>query len=216
MAITADQVAGFFKRNWKPIAVGAAVLVALTVAKVNMDVTNEGNRIEAQLTAKFSANQTVLSSCVVQVEQAADIAVRNDESVRAALVDTVQALSPQTQEASSGKLFSALKLAYPDTSNITALYDQVMSVATGCRADFAEAQAALLDRIRHFDAWREGSQRVRWFGSEFPDANLKAVVGKRTVTGVDALDKMRSVIVDSRTLDAYSTGELGDTSVFGG
>lgn len=197
------------------IIVAAAAVVALLLAAAilfftNQSVINEGNKKQADVSASYSNAAVYLSNCVVKTKQTAGLLKSQTAGIDQIITNGVAARYGEGNTMDSAKLFSAIQEAYPDKSAeaLSKTYNSALQIITGCQDDFANKQTVVLDKVRMFDSWLNGSTKVRYFGgSGFPNENLRVSLPGLNLTGLAALDKIRMPIVDNETSETYQTGE---------
>jgi len=198
------------------LIVGGVVLGVLILGLIinwawGNSVTNAGNKKEATLSSAYPDAQNTLSDCEVKTTQAANVVGAQSAAVKGILVDAVKGRydQPSSPQVDSGKLFSAIAEAYPDLTQVSQAYRDMLTVVTGCRTDFRGAQSKLLDQLRDFEAWRNGSWGARHYGKNFPNNNLVARVGNDVpLRGQSAEDKMYQIVLTSSAVKEYQTGQL--------
>lgn len=189
------------------IAVFALVLVLVT----KNNIVNTGNTKEVALNAQYVDNQNYLSDCIVRIRESAGVAKGQRDALDEIITDAVKGRYDQGSSAQVGQgaLFSAITEAYPDLSALSGTFDKVLVVVNGCRTDYRGKQTQLLSMLKDFDTWRIGSWTVRTFGgSNFPDENLQAQIGKNITTGKEALIQMKTIVLVKDASGAYETGTL--------
>jgi hypothetical protein len=196
---------------------GVAAIIAITLFAVNNGVTNKGNVKQTALNAQYEKNINYLSDCIVRIREAAGITQGQTEALDQIITNAVKGRYEEGSSAQvgGGQLFSAITEAYPDLSGLSASFDRVLTIATGCRFDYRDEQTSLQSRIADFDSWRLGSWVARTFGGEYPTDNLIARKGDDVLTGDQALVQMRNVVVVGDASKAYETGELKAEDPFG-
>lgn len=97
-----------------------------------------------------------------------------------------------------------------DLTGLTDQYGVILDTISAGREAYKNDQDRLLDMLRSYDAWRNRGiiSSVLINLSGFPSGNLRAQVGETSVTGQAALDKMYQIVLTSKAVDAYKTGEL--------
>lgn len=199
------------RKYWFIAAALAVVLVFLFVWwLIGNGVTNSGNKQEQALNAQYNVNIGDLSTCIQKIEETAGVAKGQAAAVDGILLDAVKGrydTPGSTAHVGGGKFFSAISEAYPDLTQVSATYQQVLTIINGCRSDYQGDQAKLQDEIASFEKWRTGSWTVRHFGGGFPNANLIARKGNTVLHGRAALDQMRVMVVLAEANTDYNTGQ---------
>lgn len=203
-----------FITKHRGLVIGAGVLVIVVLIFVIWPLTalsstkSQGVDKETQLTAQYQDNQNTLSAYIAGFYEQTGVAKVKADKLNAILLDAVKGrydgkLAPGT----GGAFFSAITEAYPDLSGLN-IYDKIVDYVQAGRANYKNVQTALLDQIRGYDNWRKGGlihpMWVRFAG--FPSSNLEAKVGDTTVTGSEALRKMKQLVLVGQATAAYQTG----------
>lgn len=212
--------------NKKVVGYGAAITLAATLVfgsiwaiATNNDVTNSGFTAESGLNGEYLDAQNYLSDCIVKIKETANVAKAQADRFEEAMVETMKGkfggvtddknASSASPAIGGGKLFSAIVEAYPDLSGLNAAFERVYNTIIDCRTDFRSKQSKLIDRLQTYDAWRTGTWKVRFFGDgEFPSQNLVARIGTDVKRGLDAHDRMWTIVLTKEAKDAYKKGEL--------
>lgn len=194
------------------VLVGVLALVFFVI--IPNSVTNEGNKQESNISAVYAKGANTLSECTVKTKQAANVAAAHtdalDKVIRAAVAGDVGTDGHVTQKSLNDPsnrqgFYAALVQAYPDTKDLSATFNNVLAIVTGCQHDFKTAQDEVLDRVRAFKSWLTGSWTVRTYGGNFPDDNLELnLPGQAPITGKAALIKVSTPILSSEAAGAYS------------
>lgn len=202
-----------FPRWMVGVAAAAAAAIILIAVPVN-GVTNKGNQLEIGLNKQFVSNQEILSTCIVNSQQAAQVATAQGTMTNKILTDVINARGPQQADVTEGKLFSAIAEAYPDPQ-VAGIYQDVMAIVTGCRTRYSGYQQQLLGKLGTYDKWRKGSLVVRTFGSEYPTDLLVARIGDtKPAKGEDALEVMYRIVQVQESLAGYTTGTIPVPQMF--
>lgn len=183
--------------------------------------TSTGNDKEATLSSVYSDGANYFSSCIVQTNQAANVATANadafDKVIKDAMGGTGEAgqFNLSTPSGQAG-FFPLLVKAYPAMEGQTDLYKKVLDVMVSCQTEFSKKQSNILDRVRDFNKWRTNFWTSKLGGGSFPNENLYiGVSGVPRSTGMAALTTMESPIVTSDTANAYKSGTYTPTNPFG-
>lgn len=193
------------------IALAVVAMVVVTGVVINISVTNTGNKTEAALNSQYVDNQNVLSDCLVQIQETANITSEQSEQFQQAMQDAVMGRYDTSSGAMPAEdaMFAAIVESYPDLSSLSEAYERVHTTAVGCRSDYRDIQSKLLDMLGQYDAWRTGSWTVRTFaGDEFPSNNLVARIGDTRSYGQEALDQMWTIVLVSEAAEATESGTL--------
>lgn len=199
------------------VGAAAAVLVAIVIIVVlimSNGVTNKGNQLEIELNRQFVSNQEILSTCIVNSQQAAQVAAAQGTMTDKILTDVINARGPQQAGVTEGKLFSAITEAYPQPE-VAGIYQDVLAIVTGCRTRYSGYQQQLLGKLGTYDKWRKGSLVVRTFGGEYPTDLLVARIGDtKPAKGEDALEVMYRIVQVQESLAGYTTGTIPVPQLF--
>jgi len=203
-------------KKWlMPIILGAfaliAVIVAVSLFATYQNVKSEGIRRESELSALYLNGENKLSTCVVQTTNSVGLANAQTES----LVKVFTTAIGERNQSNDQAVFTALKEAYPDTAGLDKTYQNVLSTINGCRDDYAGAQTRVLQSVKDFKSWKDGSFTTRLFAQSFPDEHLEITIGGTTLTGTEALKKVGTPIVDTVTEQTYQEGTFEATDPFG-
>jgi hypothetical protein len=216
---------GLPRSVWIALCTGLAVVTVLAVLTLTVfipqSVTSAGNQQEATLNSWYNQAVTALHNCTIKTARAAKVIGTQTEAVDKVLKDAVAGrYGTQGNNLDQGKMFSALKEAYPDgaLAGLNKSFQDVLAVMLGCQDDFTSSQNQVQKRIATFDAWRTGSWRARSFGGgKFPNNNLRVnIAGVPQVSGQAAFDLMSRPIIDSDTSSAVNNGvdNSGKTNPF--
>lgn len=196
------------------VAVGLFFMAVGGYAKMN-GIRGQGVDRETALTAQYLSNQNELSTFISTFYEQVGIADRSTEQLNTVLTDAVKGRYDDTglQAGLPGQgnaLISAMIEAYPDLTGLTDQYGVILDTISAGREAYKNDQDRLLDMLRSYDAWRNRGiiSSVLINLSGFPSGNLRARVGETSVTGQAALDKMYQIVLTSKAVDAYETGEL--------
>jgi hypothetical protein len=205
------------KKFWWAIVAAVIVLVVLICLVVANGVTNQGNKKQQDLIVFYNDTSNVLSDCLVKTKSAVGLANAQTDALDKVITDAVKGryTDGSSAQVGRGQLFSALSEAYPDTSALSATFDKVLIVITGCRSNFKDSQSALQRELARFNKWRSGSFTVRKFGgSNYPNDELKIKAGGTFVKGELALDQMGEMVLVADAETARDTGVLQNDNPF--
>lgn len=216
----------FFEKN-KVLVIIGGIVVAVVVLYfafsflMHNSVTNAGNKWQQDLVFDLKQADNKLSDCFVKTKQSVGAAQANAGKVNEIVTNAVSGRYDNGgAQVDNGKLFSAVAEAYPDTSNVSNIYKEVLIVINGCRSDFSDAQAKLSADVAGFNTWRTGTWKVRTFGGDnYPTSDLSVKTfgseGKQvTLIGKEALDKMETLLLTQETSAARGTGTVENTDPF--
>lgn len=208
---------GALGSNKKLLGLIAGGIVVLWVIVANINITNQGNRRENALNAQYVSNQNVLSDCIVKIRETANVTQAQADEFEAIMVEVIKGRyeGETSAQPGSGALFSAITEDYPDLSGLNEAFERVYTVIVGCRTDYRLEQDRLLDMLREFDDWRNGSQTARWFAKKYPSDNLVARVGTGSDRGLAAYDRMYTIVQVQDSIESYETGVLEPENPFG-
>lgn len=205
-----------FATAWKAV-VGMVVIVTLVIGGVMFAMYNNARNgviaRESALSAQYLDNQNQLSAYINTVKESMGVANTATEAVDTIIGNAIK--GRYADESSAGgtveanTMVQAVFEAYPDLQGVTINYGNVQNAIIGGREAFKNHQAKLLDMIREYDTWRKSgiihSMIVSWVGA--PTDDLVAVVGEKRLTGSEALEEMRSVVLSLDAQNAFATGE---------
>lgn len=185
------------------------VVIAVSIFGYVNSVRNEGIRQEAALVAQYQDNQNELSTYILQFNESLGIADRSSERLNTILSEAIKGRYDGNMEpGTNGSMFSAIAEAYPDLTASTESYEKVQDLVVSGRNAYKNKQSMLLDRIRVYETWSESglvkSQVVNSLG--FPSDRLEARVGQDVARGVDALDRMKTLVLVGEAIESYETG----------
>lgn len=199
------------------IAGSTIVFFALVFFLIANGVTNQGNKKQQDLIVLYNDTSNVLSDCLVKTKSAVGLANAQTDALDKVITDAVKGRYTEGSSAQPGRgqLFSAISEQYPDTKALSATFDKVLIIITGCRSNFKDSQAALQRAVTRFNQWRTGSFTVRTFGGDnYPNDDLEIQVAKDFVRGKKALDKMRELVLVAEASTARDTGVLTNDNPF--
>ncbi len=204
-----------------PAVIGVAAILLLVLGllvipyALRQGVISDGNSQEADISAVYKDAQNYFSACETKTFQSAGIVKGQVKAFDQIISDAVKGRyqdTPQSPDASAQFAIQvkAIQERYPDLKSLGNNFDNLLAVVNGCQSDFRDSQSKLLSQLAAFNKWRTGSWSVRTFGgSKFPNDNLEAAVtGQPTLTGKEALAKMRELVLTAGTADAYTTGTV--------
>ena len=195
------------------LGVIAAVLFGLGAWAINTytGIRNEGRHQELAMTAKYKAVQASYGQDRLAFTDQLGIAREKRDAMDSIITDAVSGRynksgSPQVD---NGKLFSAIREAYPDLAGLN-IYDKVLDFVTKMRNKFAQDQAQVATLVQNYNEWRTTGSLlhptfVKWAG--FPSESLELRIGDKVYRGQEALDKMSRPIVGGDTNEIFDSGE---------
>lgn len=198
------------------IVVGVVLVVVIGLLSTWNAVVNERNTRENDVSAMYSSTQNELSGCLSKSTQAANVTKAEAKVMKEALTEALQAryTTKSTADPTSGKLFSAIVEQYPDLKPFENSFKDAFVVMIGCREDFKNAQKQLIDKVKSYNTWKDGTLTVRFFANA-PSNHLEADTGDGTIyKGAEALAKIKRIIRTPKTIQAYSTGVLEEEDPF--
>lgn len=167
---------------------------------------------EVALSAQYQDNQNELSTMISTFYETMGIADRKSDQLDRILSDAIKGRydtgSSATSAVGGGKLFSALKEAYPDLGGLST-YDKVLVQLQGDRANFKKVQSKFLDELRDYDTWRAMGFFRSWaLGNFAPSSNLVARIGTKKVTGMAAHEQMELIVLAPDAAKAFDSGTM--------
>jgi hypothetical protein len=201
---------------------GVLVLCLLFYFVASNGVTNDGNKKQQSLIALYNETTNHLSDCLVKTKQSVGGATANAGVVEKIVTNAVKgqydnrsATGHPTGELNNSFLLQAVRQAYPDTTQVSKVYQDVLIVINGCRTDFRDSQSHLQKAVTTFNGWRTGSWTVRTFGGgNYPNDDLEITVSGKPVTGKAALAQMRNLVVVSAAQTGRDTGKIDNSDPF--
>ncbi len=190
----------------------AIVLLGLIIWGSVNSVRNEAIQKEVALSVQYESNQNNLSNMISKFYETTGLADRKSTQMDQILTDAVKGRYDSGAGASpavdGGKLFSAIREAYPDLKGLD-IYDKIVTQLQGDRADYKNVQDKLLDMLRDYDTWRAmGIFRSMALGNFLPSNHLVARIGTTEIHGVDAEKKMYQIVLVQQAAAAYESGVM--------
>lgn len=184
--------------------------IGLYAVSVYTSVRNDGRHEELQLTAKYKATMASYGQDRLAFTDSLGIAREKRDAMDKILVDAISGRynKPGAAQVDNGKLFSAVREAYPDLSGLN-IYDKIVDFIGKMRNKFAQDQAEIAKMVAHYNEWRTtGSFLHPWFVTMvgFPSDSLEVNVGGKIYRGQSALDMMSRPIVGNDTNQIFDTG----------
>ena len=197
---------------WGAVALVVIIAVTSVFGFVN-GTRDQGIQKSSALEAQYMDNQNELSTYILKFNESLGIADRQNSKLNDVLLDAVKgrydndgSLNPGT----GGQLFSAITEAYPDLSANSEAYMKVQDLIVSGRDAYKNKQTKLLDMVRDYEVWLDSdlvkSKVIKSLG--FPGDYLSVKVGKKTLTGQDALDQIASIVLTEDAQEAYETGTI--------
>lgn len=198
----------------KFIAIGviAAIVIGLFSWGIGTytNIRNEGTRTELAITAEYKSMQASYGQDRLAFTDQLGIAREKRDAMDSILTDAVSGRynKPGSPQVDNGKLFSAIKEAYPDLAGLN-IYDKILDFVTKMRGKFAQDQAHIAEMIKDYNTWRKTGSflhptLVDWAG--FPSDALEMQANGNVYRGQDALDRMSRPIIGSDTGQIFDTG----------
>lgn len=211
-------VQGFFRKFWWAVLGVVIVFFVMLYLIVSNGVTNDGNKKQEDLIAFYNETTNVLSDCLVKTKSAVGVAGAQTDALDRVITNAVKGRYTEgstAQPGNSNALFSALSEAYPDTSGLSRTFENVQIIITGCRTNFRDSQSELQKAVTRFNQWRKGSFTVRTFGGgNYPNDDLAIRVDRRMITGQEALNQMRTLVVVSDAQTGRDSGVIRNDDPF--
>lgn len=224
----ANGSTGWFARNTKLVAIGAAVvaviIAALMIVQYNFSVRNEGEVMQERVEALYKSSQNSLSTCIDQGAVASQVAQKERESLRDTLTEVasaryVDANGSETNASGvlgGGQLISMLQEQYPQVDS--SLFKNLQATVIGCRSAFQNAQDRVVIDATRFEQWQLSDNLFNsGIKKEFPSESLDVqnLATGKTETGAAALAYMTRVITVKAANDAFESGTLAEQDLFG-
>lgn len=192
------------------IAVVVVVILAFSLFGTVNKLRNEGIAKETGLNAQYLSAQNQLSTFTNKVVETLGIADKSANKAKEIITSAIKGRYEGTAQnpGTDGTMFSAISEAYPDIKENSAAYAKAIDLVDAGREAFKNEQNKLIDQIRSYDTWKASgliqSTMINALG--FPSKTLEARVGTNVIHGADALDKMKTLILNSSTITSYETG----------
>ncbi len=210
----------FWEKHKIGVVVAVGLIVALLIGVISLyaktnSLRNEAIKQETGLVAQYDVNRTELSKFILQFKESLGIADRSAEKLEGILIEAVKGRYDGNMEpGTSGSMFSAITEAYPDLTATTEAYQKVQDLVMVGREAYQNQQALLIDKIREYDRWRNSDYVnvtiINWIGVPTKVLTINAQQdGKQvTLTGEEALNEMRKLVLVQEANDAYDTGVM--------
>ena len=197
---------------------GVALVVIIIVSYISytINVRNEGERQEQDLTALYSQSMNSLSTCFDQGNVAAQVTQQEYETLKDILVGAVSARYVDNEgnptnaagALGGGQLISALQEQYPQIDQRS--WQNLQTLVIGCRDEFQGKQDRIQSFAANYNKWRVSEDLSNfWIKSEFPSNELKVVTASGdTLYGLSAYDRIVRVVAVDEAITAFETGQL--------
>jgi hypothetical protein len=188
---------------------GVFVVIALLCHLVffPQSVLSDGNRQETGMNTAATAAFGEMHTCEVNTARVAQVAGAQTDAVDRVLKDAISGRYGTGAGLDQNKVFSLLQEAYPDLGKLNDTFANAMAVMTGCQSNFLAKENYMNKLANEFVAWQTGSWFSRTYGGDqFPNDNLKIVIGTTVHTGADALQIMQRTVLSSDNVNAIETG----------
>ncbi len=187
-----------------------AILIIVIVAFTTVNGTrDEGISKSNSLEAQYVDNQNELSSYILTFNETLGIADRQSQKLNDILLEAVKGRYDGDLEM-GGEMFTVISEAYPDLTSTAETYSKVQDAVIDGRDAYKNKQSKLIDMVRDYEDWLEKglfkSQLVEFLG--FPDDYLEVETASGTLTGEEALDQIKSLVLADEARDAYETGTM--------
>jgi hypothetical protein len=211
-------VQDYLKKFWWVAVVAVVCLVLLVAFIQNNGVTNNGNTKQQGLITLYNDTTDVLSDCLVKTKNAVGATKAQTDALTTFVTSSVKGQVPAkdlNKPVTVNPLYAVMKQAYPDTAGLSETFQRVLTIITGCRGDFRDSQAILQRGVDRFESWRTGSLTTRTFAGEYPTKDLRIKVAGKFVSGTDAIDQMRTLVVVEEAQTGRDTGKIENKDAFG-
>ena len=182
---------------------------AMYAAGVYTSARNDGNTKELALTAQYKSMMASYGQDRLAFTDSIGITREKRDAMDKILTDAVSGrYNKGGAQVDNGKLFSAVKEAYPDLNGL-GVYDKILDFVTRMRNKFAQNQAQIATMIQDFDTWRTtGGLLHPWFCKliGFPNDLIEVHIGNDVYRGQKALDMMSRPIVGNDTNQIFDSG----------
>lgn len=207
------------------IGVGGLIALALVAALVIggfslysfvNSLRSESVARENALNAQYLSNQNYLSAYVSGFYEQLGVAGAKSDKLDQILSDAVKGRYESSGGfAPNGAFFSAIVEAYPDLSALN-IYDKIVDYVASQREGYRGIQDKLLDMLRSYDTWRQDGLIQSMIVSDIlgiPSERLEARIGTDVKRGLEARDRMFTIVLASQAKEAYETGILDPLQV---
>lgn len=208
------------------LVVIAALVIVLGLSTLGFlnwqrGVRQQGYEWQNNVVVKYQKVQTTLSTCLDNSQLSSQIAQQERQSLRDTLTAVVQAryvdangkaIDVNTQ-AGQAVIIKVIQEQYPDVS--PALFQQLMTIAVGCRNEVAGAQEDLQAFAGRFQTWIKGGNVFDGAIREaFPNDELQVQGLNGTITGKAALRFIAEPILTSDASTASKTKTMPSQTLF--
>jgi hypothetical protein len=192
------------------IVIGVLVFLLFSGYQYYNGLRTECIRLENNLTVQYLDNQNMLSEFVSGFYEQIGIANLKSEKMDKILTDAISGRYGEDGFSANGAFYAAVKEAYPDLSALN-IYDKIVDYVRAKRTEFKNIQSKLLSELNIYQNWRqEGAFRsmIIEYTIGTPTDRLQARIGKSTLKGQAALDKMFQIVLTKKAINAYESGEM--------
>lgn len=171
---------------------------------------NTGVKKETALSAEYKNAQNYLSSYILGFQEHTGINVVAGSELANIFTAAAAGQVGKDGLGTDSALFIAVQQNYPQSgmAELMQNWGKVQDYITSQREGFRNEQTKVLSMIQDYDLWRGTglvtSQIVRIMG--FPSNKLEAGIGTDVVYGEAALNRIKVIVLDTGTVNAYQTG----------
>lgn len=166
---------------------------------------------EYALNAQYLSNQNYLSAYISGFYEQLGVAKAKSDKLDQILTDAVKGRYEDSGGfKANGAFFSAIVEAYPDLAGLN-VYDKIVDYVASQREGYRGIQDKLLDMLRSYDTWRQDGLIQSKIVSGIlgiPSERLEARIGTDVKRGLEARERMYTIVLASQAKKAYETGTL--------
>lgn len=161
--------------------------IAVEVFTATKNGLNEGAQRETTLSAQYARGADILSACIKETKQSADLAVSDPGKLDEILADAVTGnYDSGDNVVDNDKFLSAIQDAYPELLVVNATFRPVLATINECRHDYAKQQSIVRAGVSDFKSWKV----LILVGARLPDEKLYIKTAGQTARGQAALKLM--------------------------
>jgi hypothetical protein len=186
-------------------------------------VQSQGNSLQNSLMEDYGNSAATLHNCKAQAAGAANVAKAEVDALDKVLNNAVGGKFGNAKEGTFNQNDFVVAMRglypvslYPDTKALSATFDKVMAIVTGCQENFLGQQKVVANDVKNLRDFRNASWFSRTYGGlDYPTSDLEInLPNVPRVTGKLALEQMARPIIDTSTAGAFGTG-IDDGSLQG-
>lgn len=169
------------------LVVGGGFFAMAMLFSASQGVLIEGGQREAVLNTQYAHGIDILTACVKETKQSADLTVKDPAKLDKVLADAVTGnYDSGNNLVDTDKFLLAIHDAYPNLSVVDTTFQPVLATINECRHDYAKQQAIVRASVDDFKSWK-----VSTLGTvRLPDDKLYIKTPGQTARGQAALKMM--------------------------